>query len=154
MQLKVKKLVPEAVLPKKANPSDSGFDIVAIDDGVWSEGQMYIQYSAGISIEPPEGYDVQLRARSSISNYDLMLCNGVGTIDQGYRGSIVCRFKPVYRDNPASDGELLLPLKLYKKGDKIAQLILSKVETFEVVEINELGSTDRGSGGFGSTDKK
>ncbi len=148
MKIKIKKLHPDAILPKKAYSTDSGYDLVAIDDGVWSKDGTYIEFQTGLAVEPPKGYDIQLRPRSSISNYDLLLCNSVGTVDNGYRGPLNFRFKflPIRKttDTPYIE-------KIYKKGDKIGQMILSKVLDSEIEEVEELYNTDRSSNGFGST---
>ncbi len=146
MTVSVKKLTADAVLPKKAKESDAGYDIVAIDDGTFTpEG--YVSYRTGLSISPPKGYHVLIFPRSSISNYDLVLANSVGLVDNGYRGEIMVRFKPVDRIISSKD-----PVrKIYKKGDKIAQLVFEKTISFEMQEVNSLDDTDRGSGGFGSS---
>lgn len=148
MKIKIKKLHPDAVTPVKANPTDSGYDLFAIDDGVVSEDGSYIEYKTGLSVEPPKGYDIQLRPRSSISKYDLILANSVGTVDNGYRGPVNFRFKfmPIRKDTGNTFTE-----NLYKKGDKIGQMILSKVYDTEIEEVQELSNTERGEKGFGSS---
>ena len=152
MQLKVKRVHPDAVLPSKAKKGDTGYDVVAIDDGVWSDDRTYIEYSTGLSVELPEGFDIKIFPRSSISKTDLVLANSVGVCDNGYRGLIKIRLKyiPVIE---SYGGKITLrhPPLLYKKGDKIAQLVIQKVEEAEVVEVSELSSTERGEGGFGSS---
>ena len=158
MQILVKKLSPEAVIPKKAIENDAGFDIVAIDDGVVSpEG--YIQYKTGISIQPPKGVHTEIWPRSNISKYDLVLANSVGLIDNGYRGELLVRFKPVLRfafDSKTNTTYAVLPVPIekYKKGDKIAQLVISQTIGADLVESNDLASSLRGEGGFGSTSNK
>ena len=163
MTIKVKKLDPEAVLPKSANPADAGYDLVALDDGVVAKDG-YIQYRTGIAIAPPEGYHTEIFPRSSISKYDLALANSIGLVDNGYRGEILVRFKPTiimldYRKDPAKIVRCYLnrleddELRIYKKGDRIAQLVVRKTEnaTFEWSE--DLDQTVRGTGGFGSTSR-
>ena len=142
MKLKVKKLVPEAVLPKKANESDAGYDLVAINDGTITG--KYIEYNIGLSIEVPEGYHTEIYPRSSVSKYDLVLANSIGVIDHGYRGPLICRFKIITKDNFVNP-------TVYKKGDKIAQLLVKKTEHFEIEEVQDLSETERGEGGFGSS---
>lgn len=153
--LKVKKLVPEAVLPSQAKPGDAGYDLVALDDGTWSEDGTYIQYRTGITIEPPVGFHTELFPRSSISKYELVLCNSIGLVDNGYRGEIVFRFKFVPRHIVSGDmtmgGGSHLDLKLYKKGDKIGQVVIRKTVEMPVIEVDELSTTERGAGAFGST---
>ena len=173
MNIKVKKLHPDAVLPKRAHSSDAGYDLTAIDDGVPSKDGKYIEYNTGIAIELPDGYHSLLHPRSSISKYDLVLANSIGLIDNSYRGALMCRFKiipPVriqsitvgdnrkimaYTEGVFSYSEQerasWIPT-FYKKGDRIAQLVIEKTEwNFEVLEVEELSDTARGSGGFGST---
>lgn len=158
--VKVKKLHPEAVLPKQAQASDAGYDLVAIDDGEikWAEGPsgentgliQYIQYRCGISVEPPVGYHIEIFPRSSITKYDLMLANSIGLIDEGYRGEILVRFKVAL---PLHDVKVVrgLPIKKYLKGDRIAQMVLRKTVRASFVEAEDLSDSQRGSGGFGST---
>lgn len=144
MYVKFKKLHQDAKIPTKANKSDSGFDIIAIDDGELTD--TYIQYRTGLSIEIPEGYDIKIFPRSSISKTNLMLANSIGLIDNGYRGEILCRFKVIWGPNKEFSS--------YKKGDKIAQLVFQKSENeFEFQEVQSLSETERGEKGFGSSDK-
>ena len=166
MSLKVKKLVPEAVLPAKAKIGDAGYDVVAIDDGTWSDDGTYIQYRTGIAIEVPEGYHTELFPRSSITKTDLVLGNSIGLVDNGYRGEILFRFKVAQRGKQLETWSIgpdsvrlpdrnvafhKMDLITYKKGDKIGQIVIRKTESLEVEEVPELSSTERGSGGFGST---
>lgn len=156
MLIAVKKLSPEAVMPQRATETDAGFDLVAIDDGtVDAEG--FIQYRTGLSIEPEAGYHTEIWPRSSISKYDIVLANSVGLVDNGYRGELLVRFKPVLRFNQDKTGTVFaiipVPVKKYKKGDKIAQLVVSETVNASFIESNELSTTSRGIGGFGSTDK-
>lgn len=187
----VKKLDKDAVIPKKANDTDAGFDIVAIDDGtpVFDENGilLYIEYRTGLSVEPPMGYHLEAFPRSSISKYNLLLANSIGLIDNGYRGEVKLRFRIIKESNNAELPKLeykddkfyyigyfdiggfqcglskddVLNLiternfcgyNIYKKGDKIAQLVIRKDEiNFVMIEVDELKETKRGSGGFGST---
>lgn len=154
MKINVKKISSQAVIPNRANSNDAGFDLVAIDDGtVDNEG--FIQYKTGLSIEPENGFHTEIWPRSSISKYDLVLANSIGLIDESYRGELLIRFKPVSRFQQMPDGEIYVvfpkPIKKYKKGDKIAQLVVSKTVDASFVEVSELSETKRGTGGFGSS---
>lgn len=141
----------------------------------------YIQYKTNLKIAVQKSkviggemfnidqdFDVLVMPRSSISKYNLVLANSVGLIDADYRGEILVRFKYVWQPEDYSihahlsnDGSLLYQYisgkpnldKIYKKGDKISQLKITAVEhvTFELVDA--LDTTQRGEGGFGSTDK-
>jgi len=154
MIIAVKKISQEAVIPQRANATDAGFDLVAIDDGI-VDAEGFIQYKTGLSIEPQSGIHTNIFPRSSISKYDLVLANSIGLIDNGYRGELLVRFKPVLRFSQDELGNVIAvfpsPLKKYKKGDKIAQLVVSQTVSVSLVECSELGQTARGTGGFGSS---
>lgn len=142
MKVKIKKLVPEAVIPTYAKPGDAGMDLVTISiNDVNNSGHGYIEYGTGLSIEIPEGYVGLIFPRSSISKTGMILANSVGVIDSGYRGEIKLRFKYI----PQTD--------MYVRYDKIGQLIIVPYPTIEFEEVEELSSSDRGDGGFGSTGK-
>ncbi len=148
MEVKVKKLVPEAVLPKRAHASDAGFDLVAVSRKVDEDGA--IVYGTGLAFEIPEGYVGLVFPRSSVARKDLVLSNGVGVIDAGYRGEVMAKFKPSLR---ALEEHLvgMRGEKWYEFGDRIAQLIIMKLPEVELVESEELSESDRGKGGYGST---
>ncbi len=150
MKLKVKKLHPDAQLPKRAKVGDAGYDIIALNDGVWDKtNSIFIQYETGLAIEPEIGYHVEIFPRSSISRTDLILANCIGLVDNGYRGELLIRFKPT--SIPETKEDWHNGMMLYKKGDKIAQLVIRKTTEAEIEEVLELSETDRGSGGFGSS---
>lgn len=160
MHIRVKKLDPKAVLPKRANESrlgqgDAGYDVVAIDNGTWNEDGTYIEYNTGISIEPPPGYHTEMFPRSSITKYDLVLGNSIGLVDNPYRGPIKFRFKYVPRVGCDAQGVpcAIAPIKIYCAGDKIGQLVIRKTENMDFVEAEELSDTTRGTGCFGSSGK-
>lgn len=137
----------ETVIPKYAKTGDAGLDLIATSIATISSDVNYIEYGTNLAIALPEGYVGLIYPRSSLSNYDLILSNHVGVIDSGYRGEIKFRFKKTLRD-----GQLFNPIaKNYKVGDKIGQMIIMPYPKvfFEVVD--ELGETERGSGGFGSS---
>ncbi len=154
IKVKFKKLVPEAKSPVQATAGDSGWDVVALDDGVINEEFGYIEYRTGLAVELPEGYEIQIRPRSSISKYDLVICNSPGTVDNPYRGEIKVRFKGVGRIEIGRLGpQNVFPIMpvFYKTGDKIAQLIVAPVPQVQWEEVSELNETARGAGGFGSS---
>ena len=114
-------------------------------------------------------YDILAFPRSSISKYNLVLANCIGLIDADYRGEVLLRFKYQWQPedynvytHESNDGSPLYTYiggklntdKIYKKGDKVCQLKVTKVENVEFVLVYELDSTTRGDGGFGSTDTK
>ena len=144
--IKVKQLHQDAVLPQKANDKDAGYDLVAISDPEIkydNDNVLYIQYKTGIAIEPPEGYHTEIYPRSSISKYNLQLCNSLGLIDEPYRGEIILRFNLI--------NSKLVGSKLYQKGDKIGQLVIKKTISMDFIEVEELEETDRADGSFGSS---
>jgi len=172
----------ETLLPTRGTDKSTGYDITSISEpeivGTKSErldgGYLsidYIQYRTGLFVSPqpksifyPLGqekieYDILLMPRSSISKYNLSMANSVGLIDTDYRNEILVRFNYVWQpeDYIVLDGSSLVGKpnlsKIYKKGDKVAQIKVTVVERpgFHLVDV--LDSTDR-TGGFGSTDKK
>ena len=141
MPLRVKKLVPDAQFPVRAHEGDVGYDIFASETTAIRPKERVL-VSTGISIVIPEGHYGRIAPRSSLSVAGLDV--GAGVIDPSYRGEVkVLLINNTYPRNPYK----------VRKGDKIAQLILEKVSTISVVEIESLPETDRGDGGFGSTGK-
>jgi dUTP pyrophosphatase len=140
MELKVKRLTKTARLPEKAHQGDLGYDVFA-DEDRWIEPSGYKLVSTGISMwSNSYKYGFIIKDRSSIAMKGLFTHAGV--IDAGYTGEI----KILFHNNSAT------AIKL-EKGDKIAQLVPTKVINFEVEEVNELFQTKRGNNGFGSTGK-
>lgn len=140
MKLKVKKLKAEAVIPSRAHTSDVGFDLTAISKKVIDNGKYgYIEYGTGLSIQPEEGYYVELFPRSSISDTGLILSNSVAAIDPGYIGEIFLRFKYI----PGT--------RMYEVGERVGQLIVKKKEDVDLEIVEELLQTERGEKGFGSS---
>lgn len=159
MKLKVKRLVEHALLPVKAYPDDTGYDVFATSR-TFSDDYRFVEYGTGLSVEPEEGWGIKLRPRSSISKYDLVMCNSVATIDHSYRGEIKIRFRIIPSYLTILDrGRAILDLaelqeyyaKIYDIGERIAQMIPEKIESIEVEEVEEITTSIRGSGGFGST---
>jgi len=140
MEVKIKKLSPKASIPHYSKSGDAGMDLVAISMDI---KENYVEYRYGLAIEIPEGYVGLIFPRSSISKTNLMLSNGVGVIDSGYRGELLSRFNFVGSINEES----------YNVGDKVAQIIIIPYPKIELKVVNELSETERGEGGFGSTGK-
>jgi dUTP pyrophosphatase len=145
LKIKVKKLSDNAVLPVKAHDSDAGADLTAVSKDYDQSGNL--TYGTGISIEIPEGYAGFVFPRSSISKKSLCLANSVGVIDSGYRGEVICKFKPVAYFTHRMLGDV----PEYEIGDKVAQLIILEIPKIEFIESEILEETKRGLGGFGST---
>lgn len=153
-------------VPVRANESDAGYDVIATSDpkivgetfgGPAYKRIDYIEYETNLYIAPEEKFHTDLRPRSSISKYNLVLANSIGLIDKGYRNQILARFKYIWNPEDYSiSGDLLLGTpnlnKVYKKGDKICQLVPMETHDIEFIFVSELDNNDRG-GGFGSTDR-
>lgn len=160
MQVKVKKLSENAVLPKKAHKTDAGFDLVATSREIDIDGN--IVYGTGLAFEIPEGYVGYIFPRSSISKKNVMLTNAVGVIDSGYRGEVMAKFKMTIEAGMLireGAGEHYYPItefangRVYNVGERIAQLIIMPLPKIELEEATELSESDRGEGGYGSTGK-
>lgn len=169
MIIKIKKLVPEAVIPKYAKHGDAGLDLVATSLKMDEYGNAH--YGTGLAFEIPEGYVGLIFPRSSIAKKNQMLTNHVGVVDSGYRGEVTFKFKPteVYLDNlkesPNSlNNYLASKLKdgqsevvgetMYAIGEKIGQIIILPYPQIEFNEVNELSESERGTGAYGSSDNK
>ena len=137
--IRVKKLRPDARLPFRATTGATGYDLYACLDEDLSVGQEPVRVHTGIAIEAPEGYDVQIRPRSGLSAQGVMAT--LGTIDADYRGELmVTMYVLPYREP-----------HVVKSGDRIAQLVISRMAEVELEEVGDLASTERGAGGHGST---
>ncbi len=141
MTLKFKKLREDAVVPKKETADAAGFDLVAVSKSFDTPSNCTI-YGTGLAFEIPKGYVGLLFPRSSVYKTSHALANSVGVIDADYRGEV----KAVFRSGKIGSS--------YKEGDRVCQLVLVPVPTFDLEEAQELSETARGAGGFGSTDKK
>jgi dUTP pyrophosphatase len=150
MKLRVKKLKPEAVVPKIANIGDAGADMTAISKFQDELGNMV--YGTGIAMEIPRGYVGLLFPRSSVSKKVLSLANSVGVIDSTYRGEIIFKFKPTPHfqvdSNTGFTGQ-----ETYEVGERVGQIIILPYPEIEYEETDELSDTDRGTEGWGSTGK-
>lgn len=140
LQIKLKKLHENARLPERAYQDAIGFDLTAISKSVVEHSEYgYIEYGTGWAVEIPSGYAGKLYPRSSISKTGMILANHVGLIDPDYRGEILFRFKWI----PGS--------KAYEVGEKIGQIVFVQIPEIDMLVVDELSSTSRGDGGFGSS---
>lgn len=142
MKVKFKKLSEAAQAPKKAHNTDAGFDLFATSK---AKRDLFIEYGTSLSFEIPEGYVGLLFPRSSVSNKALTLANSVGVVDSDFRGEVRLRFRKTPGAGPEDSN-------VYQIGDKIGQLVVIELPKVELEEIVELSVTERGEGGFGSTD--
>lgn len=139
MKVNVKRLVPEAVIPVKAHPTDAGFDLVAVSVEE-DRKRNIVTYGTGLAIEIPAGYVGLLFPRSSVYKHQLELANCVGVVDASYRGEVFLKYRIVQPH-----------ISRYTTGDKVGQLIIIPIPEIELNEADELSDTDRGTNGFGST---
>lgn len=141
MTLKVRRLDARARLPTRAYPGDAGLDLYALEDGALEPGQR-ASVRTGIAVEIPEGEAGLVLPRSGLAaRHGIALVNAPGLIDSGYRGEIVVL---LLNTDPSARFELAA-------GDRVGQLVLVKVQTPEVVEVEELAVSERGAGGLGSS---
>ena len=156
IKLGFKKLVEGARIPKYAHPGDAGMDVYALEDTELSPGTCKLVHT-GIAAEIPDGYELQVRSRSGLALKGVTVWNAPGTIDSKYRGEIGVPLMYLDLGNLAIVDHKVLGLRAeltpyrIKKGDRIAQLVLAPVSFAEPYEVQELSSTERGTGGFGST---
>jgi len=140
MKIQIKKLNPEAKMPKYSLEGDAGMDLYSVEDLVLCHGEK-ASVKTGIAIKIPKGYVGLFWDKSGISHkFGIKTLGGV--IDSNYTGEYIV-------------GMINLGKKDYKieKGQKIAQVLFQKVETPEIEEVTELEDTNRGASGFGSTGK-
>ena len=139
--LRVRRLDSRAQLPTRAYPGDAGLDLYALEDAVLEPGER-ASIRTGIAVEIPEGEAGLVLPRSGLAaRHGIALVNAPGLIDSGYRGEV--RVLLLNTDR----GEAFT----IAGGDRIAQLVLVKVQTPEVVEADDLAVSERGAGGFGSS---
>ena len=136
MKVKIKKLHQDAVIPSYAKDGDAGMDLTAVDV---SASSGHITYHTGLAIEIPRWHVGLLFPRSSVYKTGQSLSNCVGVIDSGYRGEIMMKYtlSPTGQD--------------YKIGDRIGQIVILPYPKVEFEEVEELTSSQRGVGGFGSS---
>jgi len=140
VQIRVKRLNPEAKIPKTAKQGDVAFDLYSVIDYELQPGERYA-VPTGIAIEIPIGYEVQVRPRSGLALKEgITVLNTPGTIDSGYRGEV----KTILINH----GDVPFHIT---KGMRISQLAVRPVPEVEFIEVDELSDSDRGEGGFGST---
>ena len=168
LQVKIKKLNENAVIPAYAHATDAGLDLTATSKNIEDNG--VVTYGTGIAVEIPKGYVGLIFPRSSNCKKDLLLSNSVGVIDSGYRGEIMLKYMPCgYNFIAPLKARLRLflfgvkkhcPFKMYRGhgaeyqvGDRVGQLIIMPYPHVQFEEVSELSDSDRGNGGYGSTGK-
>lgn len=174
MNVNIKRLSPDAQIPAYAHTTDAGFDLVAAEDVIIEPGETEL-VPTGLAFEIPQGYEMQIRPRSGIT-LKTKLRVQLGTVDAGYRGEV-----GVIVDNIALPSLYINetymtigiqfdqhPLRIdgkrepsisdeqeytyiIRKGDRLAQAVIKPFEQAVFTEVDTLGDSDRGAGGFGSS---
>ncbi len=140
MELWVRLLHPQAQLPRRAHPGDAGADLFAVEEVTIPSGERR-EVGTGIALAIPEGYGGFVQPRSGLAfKHGIMLTNSPGLIDAGYRGEV--------RVSLYNSGAAPFTVAV---GERIAQLVIQKVEEPDYLAVDELGDTSRGQGGFGSS---
>jgi dUTP pyrophosphatase len=140
-QLRVRRLHPEASLPSRAYEGDAGLDLYAVESVTLSPGER-ASVSTGIAVEIPSGQAGLVLPRSGLAaRHGIALVNAPGLIDAGYRGEV----RVLLLNTDRQDAFTITA------GERIAQLVLVRVELPEVAEVHELALSERGAGGFGSS---
>lgn len=144
MEIKFKRLSEKAVAPVKATVGSAGFDLTCTDitTEINEAGELILVFHTGLAVEIPEGYFGLMCMRSSVSKKTLSMCNACGVIDHDFRGEITGKFRTTVSVVPA----------VYKPQERFAQLLILPIADATFTEASELSATDRGDGGYGSTD--
>ena len=142
MDIAVKVLDPDLPLPSYARPGDAGADLVAREDAVIPAGGGRALVPTGMAVAIPEGWAGFIQPRSGLALRHGVTClNTPGLIDSGYRDELKVL---LVNTDPEDDYEI-------HRGDRIAQLVIQRVEAVAFLVVDALPSTSRGGGGFGST---
>jgi len=142
VKIKIKKLVSHLPTPRYAYPDDAGCDLYSRVDLVIAPGERKL-VPTGVSVEIPVGYAGFIQPRSGLAlEYGVGIVNSPGLIDSGFRGEIGVILINFDKDRPFK----------IKRGDKICQLVIQKVETPDIEVVPELDKTERGKAGWGSSD--
>ena len=154
MNVRIKRLSKDAVIPSYSKAGDAGMDLVAISKSYDEFGN--VVYGTGLAFEIPRGYVGLVFPRSSNAKMDLSLSNSVGVIDSGYRGEVMLKYKPMlaFADiEPYDSVNLEDCCATYDLFDRVGQMIIIPYPEIEFEECEELSETERGVGGYGSTGK-
>ena len=156
-------------MPKRAHPSDTGWDLKLI--GVEKIEGDVVFFKTGLTLQPPEGHYFEVVPRSSISKLPVEMANSIGIIDEHYRGEVLVPVRVTHGDMGTEPKNVSFPNGIVKmfgarpttmssvadlilqKKPYLFQLILRKRLDCDFIQTESLSQTDRGTGGFGSTDK-
>ncbi|HEY4601115.1 MAG TPA: dUTP diphosphatase [Cerasibacillus sp.] len=141
-ELKINLIDDEAKLPYRANEGDAGLDLFSVEEKIIKAGESEL-IRTGIQIELPKGTEAQIRPRSGLAlKHSITVLNSPGTIDEGYRGEL----KIILINHGKEDFKI-------EKHMRIAQMIIAPVLQVNLVQAEDLSSSNRGEGGFGSSGK-
>ena len=137
----IKRLDPDVPVPAYSHPGDAGADLAAAEEVTLGPGERAL-VRTGVAIALPDGYAAFVHPRSGLAaKHGVTIVNAPGTVDAGYRGEIKVTLLNTDRERPVS----------FQRGDRIAQLVIQRVERAIFHEADELPGSARGDGGFGST---
>jgi dUTP pyrophosphatase len=140
----IKRLDPDMPVPAYSHPGDAGADLSCAEDVTLGPGERAL-VSTGVAIALPQGYAAFVHPRSGLAaKHGVTIVNAPGTVDAGYRGEIKVTLLNTDREQPVS----------FRRGDRIAQLVIQRVERAVFHEADELPGSARGDGGFGSTGQR
>lgn len=142
LEIQFARLDDQAKIPTQGTPHAAGWDLFALERTIIKR-RMSSMIKTGIAIAIPEGWEGQIRCRSSLGKKGMIMPNGIGTIDSDYRGELMVLATWI------GEGDQFV----VEKGERVAQLLFSPVPAVRFIEkdYSELSSTERGSGGFGSS---
>jgi dUTP pyrophosphatase len=141
VEVLIRRVDPEAAVPSYAHPGDAGADLATTVDVRLAPGERVL-VPTGVSIALPAGYVALVHPRSGLAAaHGLAIVNAPGTVDAGYRGEIKVLLVNLDPSEPVT----------LSSGDRVAQLVIQRVEQARFVEVDTLPGSGRGAGGYGST---
>lgn len=162
--VKIKRLHPDAVIPKYATDLAAGFDLVAVEDVIIAPGETKL-IPLGFAVEIPEGFEMQIRPRSGVTwKTKLRVGNAPATIDADFRGEVKVIVDNISRDDwsnaarrldnsydESTRDKCVAGSYIVSKGDRVCQGVISPVIRVDFHVVDEISKTERGDGAFGST---
>jgi dUTP diphosphatase len=141
IEVAVRRLRPDAHLPRQAYEGDAGLDLASCDDAVLAPGER-ATIGTGVAVEIPEGYAGFVQPRSGLAaRHGIGIVNAPGLIDSGYRGEIRVVLLNTDREHTF----------VVEPGMRIAQLVVAPIAAIRLLEVDELAGSERGARGFGSS---
>ena len=144
LNIEFAKLDSDAIIPTKGSPHAAGWDLYALEETIVRRN-VSSMIKTGLAIAIPNGWEGQIRCRSSLGKKGMIMPNGIGTIDSDYRGELMVLATWIGEDESFT----------VNAGERVAQLLFAPVPSVTIVETeyDNLGQTERGKGGFGSSGK-